>query len=259
MRVVDADALLACAASCESCLRPAKEAETAFPLTPRRRSTGFKGTGDTIDLRQATKQAALISGSGCRLRFARHHRTDQGTPIHGGHAMLRYVFIILAAFVLVGASLVPDDAFARRGGGGGGFRGGGGGGFRGGGGGFHGAYRGGGARFAGGGHRYAGGPRPSHPIAGRPGYPGRPIAGRPGYPGRPIAGRPGYPGRPVAGYPGYPGWRGAAYGAAAVGAAAATAGAYGYYNNYNNSGCYQDSYGNYVCPYQNQYQYQYRY
>ena len=67
-------------------------------------------------------------------------------------------------------------------------------------------------------------------------------------PGRPIAGYPG-------GYPGY-GWRGAAYGAAAVGAAAAGAyGLYGYYNNYNN-GCYQDTYGNMVCPGQSPY---YRY
>jgi hypothetical protein len=38
-----------------------------------------------------------------------------------------------------------------------------------------------------------------------------------------------------------------------VGAAAA-AGAYGYYNNNYNS-CYNDSYGNYVCPGQYQYQY----
>ena len=42
--------------------------------------------------------------------------------------MVRYALIGLAAAILVGASLVPDDAFARRGGGGG-FRGGG---FRGG-------------------------------------------------------------------------------------------------------------------------------
>jgi hypothetical protein len=58
----------------------------------------------------------------------------------------------------------------------------------------------------------------------------------------------------VAGYPGgyYPGRR-AAYGAAAVGAAAAGAAYYGGYNN--NSGCYYDSYGQWVCPYQNQYQY----
>jgi hypothetical protein len=114
-------------------------------------------------------------------------------------------------------------------------------------GGFHGGgYRGGGMHagriHGGGGRHYAGGPRPSHPIAGRPGRPGRP--------GYPVAGR---PGRPIAGYPGggyYPryGYRGAAYGAA-VGAAAV--GAYGYYNNYN--GCYQDTYGNWVCP--NQYPY----
>lgn len=65
---------------------------------------------------------------------------------------------------------------------------------------------------------------PSHPIAGRP---GRPIAGRP------IAG--------VHAGEYYPG-RGAAWGAAAVGAA--TAGAYGYYNN----SCYYDTYGSWVCP-----------
>src|SRR6516165_9805289 len=130
----------------------------------------------------------------------------------GGCPMwVRYGLIGFAAAILVAASLVPDDAFARRAGG-----------------------------FQGGrGYRVAGGPRPSHPIAGRP------IAGRPGAPGRPIAGYPG-------GYPGY-GWRGAAYGAAAVGAAAAGAyGLYGYYNNYNN-GCYQDTYGNWVCPGQYQY------
>jgi hypothetical protein len=44
---------------------------------------------------------------------------------------------------------------------------------------------------------------------------------------------------------GYYGARRAAYGAAAIGAAAA--GAYGYYNNYNSS-CYYDTYGNQVCP-----------
>ncbi|WP_409997136.1 hypothetical protein [Bradyrhizobium cosmicum] len=107
-------------------------------------------------------------------------------------------------------------------------------------GGFHGGAVHAGRIHGGGGRHYAGGPRPSHPIAGRPGRPGYPVAGRPG---RPIAGYPG-------GYPRY-GYRGAAYGAAAVGAAAA--GAYGYYNNYNNNGCYQDTYGNQVCP--NQYPY----
>lgn len=150
--------------------------------------------------------------------------------------MLRYILAAVAALVLISASLVPDEAFARRGGGGfggGGFRGGG---FHGGGmraGGFH----GGGMRaaYVGRGYRLAGGPRPVHPIAGRP-----------------IAGRPGYPGRPIAGYPGRYPWRGVAAGAA-VGAAAAY-GAYGYYNNYNN-GCYYNSYGQWTCPYQNQYQY----
>ena len=39
--------------------------------------------------------------------------------------MFRYVLPVLAALVLVTASLIPDDAFARRGGGGG-YRGGGG-------------------------------------------------------------------------------------------------------------------------------------
>ncbi len=132
--------------------------------------------------------------------------------------MLRSFLIGLAAALVVGATVVPDEALAFRGGGRGG-------------GGFH-----GGAVHAGRGYGVAG---RAH------------IAGRPG---RPIAGRPGYPGRPIAGYPGryYPGaaWRGAAYGAAAVGAAAA--GAYGYYGGYNN-GCYRDTYGNLVCP--NQYQY----
>jgi hypothetical protein len=45
-------------------------------------------------------------------------------------------------------------------------------------------------------------------------------------------------------------YRGAAYGAAAVGAGAA---AYGAYGGYNNGGCYRDGYGSWVCP--NQYQY----
>jgi hypothetical protein len=142
--------------------------------------------------------------------------------------MLKYILAGLAAFVLLTATLVPDDAYARRGGGAG---------FRGGGGGFHGGgYRGGGmhAGRIHGGHRYAGRVRPSHPIAGRP------IAGRPG--------------RPIAGYPGYGGGyrRGLGYGAAAVGAAAAY-GAYGAYGN--NYGCYYDNYGQYICPQQYQYRY----
>ena len=144
--------------------------------------------------------------------------------------MFRFALIVLAGFILVAASLVPDDAFARRGGGRAG-------GFHGGAGMRAGGFHGGGAVHAG---RVAGRAHVSRPIAGRP-----------------IAGRPGYPGRPIAGYPGgYP-WRGAAWGAAA---GAAALGAYGYYNNnYNNynNGCYQDASGRWVCPYQNQYQYGY--
>jgi hypothetical protein len=162
-----------------------------------------------------------------------------------GRAMLRYILAALAALVLFTVCIIPDDAYARRGGGGG---------FRGGGGGFHGGGMRGGGMHAGrihggrvhagrihGGGRYAGRIRPSHPIAGRP------IAG---YPGRPIAGR---PGRPIAGYPGGGYYRpGLGYGAAAVGAAAAY-GAYGGYGYSGNYGCYYDQYGRYVCP---QYPYQ---
>jgi hypothetical protein len=49
--------------------------------------------------------------------------------MNGGTAMFRYAPAALAAVVLICASLILDDAFARRGGGTG---------FRGGGGGFHG-------------------------------------------------------------------------------------------------------------------------
>src|SRR5262245_18369368 len=95
--------------------------------------------------------------------------------------MLRYILAAVAALVLVTVSLSPADAYDRRGGGmraagfhGGGMRAGG--------------FPGAGMRvaYAGRGYRVARGPRPAHPIAGRP--------GRPGYPGRPIAGLPGYGG-----------------------------------------------------------------
>jgi len=56
--------------------------------------------------------------------------------------------------------------------------------------------------------------------------------------------------QPIAGYPGGVYRRG--YGAAAVGAAAAGAAYYGGYGYYN-SGCYQDAYGNSVCPQQASY------
>jgi hypothetical protein len=182
-------------------------------LTSRfQRASGFRVD---VDLGQHRPQEAQQSRSFTNSKVRRS-------------TMLKYILAGLATFVLLTATLIPDDAYARRGGGGGG------GGFRGGGGGFHGG--GGmhaGRMHGGGGYRHAGGVRPSHPIAGRP------IAGRPG---RPIAGRPGYGG-------GYyrPGW---GYGAAAVGAAAAY-GAYGYYGN--NYGCYYDNYGQYICPQQYQY------
>ncbi|WP_036047288.1 hypothetical protein [Bradyrhizobium sp. Tv2a-2] len=144
--------------------------------------------------------------------------------------MQRYVLVVLAVLVLVCASLIPDDAFARGGGrGGGGFRGGG---FHGGGmraGGYH-----GGARFAGGYRGGVGGGR--YAAVGGRGYGYRPAAR--------AAVRGGAYRYAGAGYR-YGAWRGAAVGAAAVGAAAAGAyGAYGYYNNQ----CYRDTYGNLVCP-----------
>jgi len=128
--------------------------------------------------------------------------------------MLRHVLTGLAAVTLVCATLAPDEASARRGGG---------------------ARVGavGGARVgAVGGRAYV-----SRPIA-RPGV---------GY-GRYAGGRYGYRGV------------GLGVGAAAVGAAAAGAAYYGngYYGN-SGDGCYQDSYGRYVCPNQYQGQYQYHY
>jgi hypothetical protein len=125
--------------------------------------------------------------------------------------MLRCCLAALAALVIVGASLIPDDALARRGGG---FRGGGG--FHGGGG-MRAAHVRGGAIHAG---RYA---HVSRPIARAP--VARAAAARGVYRGAAYRGA----------------YRGAAYGAAAVGAAAA--GAYGYYNR-----CYYDNYGRWVCP-----------
>jgi hypothetical protein len=118
-------------------------------------------------------------------------------------------------FMLLTASLIPDDAYARGGRGGGG-------GFRGGGGGFH----GGGVR--------AGGFR-GDAVAGR-GYRGGAVAVR-GARGGAVAVRGGR-----YGYGGY-GYR-PRYGAAAVGAAAVGAAAAGAYYN---RGCGYDAYGNWVC------------
>src|SRR2546423_8988212 len=73
--------------------------------------------------------------------------------------MIRYVLPALAAVILIGASVFPDDAFARRGGGGG-YRGGGG-------------LHGGAAHFRGGAVHAGRG----YGVAGRRyGYAGRPVA-----------------------------------------------------------------------------------
>src|SRR6266480_117279 len=153
-------------------------------------------------------------------------RTNRITPHQqGGSTMFRYALAALAAIVLVAASLVPDDAFARRGGDGG-FRAGG----------FH----GGGVRAA----HFRGGAVHARRYA----HVTRPIAGRPV--ARAVVARGVYRNAAYRGA-----WRGAAYGAAAVGAAAAGAYGYygGYYGNYYNNGCYRDAYGYWVCP--NQYPY----
>jgi len=128
--------------------------------------------------------------------------------------MFRYALAALAAVVLVGASLIPDDAFARRGGGG---------------------YRGGG--YHGGGAHYRGGAVHAGRYGGRYG-----VAGR-GYRYHPVA-------RTAVRRGVY---RGAAYGAAAGAAAAGAYGYYGGYNSGYNSGCYQNAYGAWVCPRQYQY------
>src|SRR4051794_41211102 len=96
--------------------------------------------------------------------------------------MLRCILAALAVLVLLTASLIPDEAYARRGGGGG---------FRGGGGGFHGGGFRGGGRHAGRIHGGAGGFHGGGPYFGRA-HPPHPIAGRP------LARR---PGRPHAGFP----------------------------------------------------------
>ena len=144
---------------------------------------------------------------------------------------LRHVGAVGLAVMFVLATAM-DDADARRGGGGGGMRAGGvgGGGMRAGG------VGGGGMRAGGvgGGRSFAnvGGPRPSHPIAGRPGV-GAGWGNRPGGPGY---GRPGY------GYrPGY-GWGAAA----AVGVG--TGLAYSAYDPYYGEGNYYSQDVSYSTP-----------
>ena len=134
----------------------------------------------------------------------------------GRTPMLRSALVGLAAAILVGTAFIPDDAFAYRGGG---ARGGG-------------AYRGGGVAYRGGGVAYRGGAYRGAAYRGAA-YRGAAYRG--------AAYRGGY----------YP-YRGAAIGAAAVGAAAVGAAAYGAYGaygpyGYNNNGCFQDTYGNWVC------------
>src|SRR6267142_3046561 len=120
--------------------------------------------GGTVDLAQARMQRAAKAAVGSGSPRARYHWNPNARhPINRRKAMVRCALAALAAVVIVGASLVPDDAFARRGGGGG--------------------YRGGG--FHGGGVH-----------AGRVGVGGRGYAGR-GYAGRGYAGR-GYGYHPVA-------------------------------------------------------------
>src|SRR6516165_7567429 len=127
------------------------------------------------------------------------------------NTMLRKAFVGIAAALLVGTALIPDDALA---------------------------YRGGGARVGGAGVRAAG------VRGGAVGVAGRGVASRGGaYRGAAYRGA-AYRGAAYRG--GYYPYRGAAIGAAAVGGAAAGAGAYGYYGGYNN-GCGRDAYGNWVC------------
>jgi hypothetical protein len=179
-----------------------------------------RASTSTANLAAASHSSARVRLICINLRLIKCSQLSVHRGCVGRLVMLRYILTALAAIILLTASLIPEDAFARRGGGGG-FRGGG----------MHaGRVHGGAGRYHGGG-RYAGHARPSHPIAGRS---GRPVAGRPG--------------RPVAGYPGYGGgYYRRGYGAAAVGAAAA--GAY-YGGSYGNYGCYYDPYGRYTCPQQ---------
>jgi hypothetical protein len=122
--------------------------------------------------------------------------------------MLRSALVGLAATVLVGAAIIPDDALA---------------------------FRGGGARVGGGGVRAVG------VRGGAVGVAGRGVAYR-GAAYRGAAWRGGYyPYRGAA-------IGAAAVGAAAAGAAAYGYynNSYGYYGGVNN-GCYRDPYGNLVC------------
>ena len=130
--------------------------------------------------------------------------------------MMRHLLIALAAAAVVGTSIIPDDAFARRGGAAG-VRG----------------PRGGGVAVGARGGAVAVGPRGN--VAAR----GAGYRGGYGYRGHPVA-------RGAA-------W--GAAGAAAVGAGAYYGNSYYGNTTYGsgyNSNCYRDSYGQVICP--NQYQ-----
>jgi hypothetical protein len=130
--------------------------------------------------------------------------------------MFRTILSIAAVALILGITLVPDPADARRGGGGG--------------------YRGGGGRAVAAGRMHGG--------VGRYAHVSRPIAGRPGARAAYRAGA--YRGARYGAYRGarYGAYRGYGYGAAAVGAAAIGAAGAAYYRG----GCGYDAYGNWVCP-----------
>ena len=95
------------------------------PSASRPGQGGTAPSSQSFDLGQAPAQSEsncargwiTASWVGCSPNDRAHQQE--------GSAMFRYVLPVLAALVLVTASLIPDDAFARRGGGGG-YRGGGG-------------------------------------------------------------------------------------------------------------------------------------
>jgi hypothetical protein len=131
--------------------------------------------------------------------------------------MVRKLLSVLAVLSLVGATLIPDPADARRGGG---------------------ARAGGGRAVAVRGPHGGGAVRVSGVRAGRA-HVSQPIAGRAGMRTAYRAGA--YRGATYGAYRGY--GRGAVAGAA-VGAAAVGAAGAAYYG----SGCGYDTYGNWVCP-----------
>jgi hypothetical protein len=84
---------------------------------------GTASSSQSFDLGQAPVQSESNPARGW-MRIGLVAARTLGPNQQEGSAMFRYVLPVLAALVLVTASLIPDDAFARRGGGG--YRGGGG-------------------------------------------------------------------------------------------------------------------------------------